>query len=336
MASLQVLRAIAALLVVGFHLQAAMVSEGHPNSIWRVFQFGEAGVDLFFVLSGFIIYFASQRQAGGDAWTFIKGRFLRVYPVFWAVLFAYVIVYFVGAKVLGDVSLSPDWMSVLRSALLIPYPGHVPIVAWTLSLEILFYGIFALTFFRGGTKMLLAGMSIWSICALSYTYGLSFRTPWLAFVLNSVVLEFFYGVILGVVFVHFGTRFWRIALGVGLFLLTLNMTGIGHNWPVGREVTTGLPAMLIVYGLLGVKRRFPQWVLLLGDGSYVLYLVHLLVFLVVGKTYEIVTGTSPYLNIWSVALLAVAAIVLSCAAHVLGERPYQKWYKSRLIRRRDI
>ncbi len=77
---LQMLRGVAATLVVLFHLQAAAVFEGHDPGIMAWFKGGEVGVDVFFVLSGFVIFHAMEgRRDRGAAW-FLRQRFWRIVP----------------------------------------------------------------------------------------------------------------------------------------------------------------------------------------------------------------------------------------------------------------
>jgi exopolysaccharide production protein ExoZ len=79
--SLQILRGFAATSVVGFHLNAAAIAEGFDPGLFRYFAGGEIGVDIFFVISGFIIYYISQRRPGMTRKAFLQARFGGFYPL---------------------------------------------------------------------------------------------------------------------------------------------------------------------------------------------------------------------------------------------------------------
>ncbi|MBL9049437.1 MAG: acyltransferase [Tabrizicola sp.] len=149
---LQMLRGVAATLVVLFHLQAAAVAEGHDPGILGWFHGGEAGVDVFFVLSGFVIFHAVQGKADRGAGWFLRQRFWRIVPPYWAALGLTFLAMAALAVMRGDWSEWPLASQAAVSALLLPLPGHVMGVAWTLTVEGMFYLVFAATFFRFGAK----------------------------------------------------------------------------------------------------------------------------------------------------------------------------------------
>ena len=122
--SLQILRGFAATLVAGFHLYAAAVSEGFDPGLFRLFAGGEIGVDIFFVISGFIIFYVSQNRPGMTWRDFIRARFWRVLPPYWAILTLYILAAVALAALLGDRSKLPDLHKIVVSFLLLPYPDH--------------------------------------------------------------------------------------------------------------------------------------------------------------------------------------------------------------------
>ena len=100
-----------------------------------------SGVDLFFVISGFIMVYSSEDLFGArGAWrTFLTRRLVRIVPLYWLTT----------AITIPLMSLTVDWQSLLGSYFFIPYraPSNaiVPLhgVGWTLNLEMFFYVIFA-------------------------------------------------------------------------------------------------------------------------------------------------------------------------------------------------
>ena len=147
--SLQFLRGMAAVLVVLFHTSGAIfIMPKYFNSqpFGRVFDFGYAGVDLFFVLSGFIIWKIHGKDVGQPAaWmAYIVKRLRRIYPPYWIALTLMVPVYFLVPSFGKGTERDID--QLLCSYLLLPHPTNMPIltVAWSLVFELFFYVMFSL------------------------------------------------------------------------------------------------------------------------------------------------------------------------------------------------
>lgn len=136
------LRGIAALLVVAFHLRSNLNNVYAQSNLGDLlFQSGSSGIDLFFIISGFII--ALSTSSNSSAFVFAIKRFFRLYPVF---IISLIVVYFIfpGNKI----------HDFIRSAVLLhnnynldaPFFGYNMLVpAWTLTYEIYFYLIFMLS-----------------------------------------------------------------------------------------------------------------------------------------------------------------------------------------------
>ncbi|EOC5807971.1 acyltransferase family protein, partial [Cronobacter turicensis] len=144
--SIQVLRGVAAMLVVLFHFRHYL-NDVYPLKDLgdRLFLFGEAGVDIFFVISGFIIVCSSRNREKNTFSEFAIKRFFRLYPLYFVVLSAYLLSYHDEAF---------NYIDVIKSYLLIPidYNGKAPwfglstiYSAWTLTYESYFYFVFALS-----------------------------------------------------------------------------------------------------------------------------------------------------------------------------------------------
>ncbi|CAH2602195.1 Acyltransferase [Rhodovastum atsumiense] len=140
LATLQMSRGIAASMVMLFHYQGMLAGPtfiGH-TPFGGFFSFGHAGVEFFFVLSGFIIYFVHRMDVGlpGALASYGWKRLTRIMPVYWFIL----IFYFAKTQATGTL----DGATVLRSIVLFPHqPSPLLAVSWTLSHEILFYLVFA-------------------------------------------------------------------------------------------------------------------------------------------------------------------------------------------------
>ncbi|MEO0458091.1 MAG: acyltransferase, partial [Cyanobacteria bacterium P01_A01_bin.114] len=143
LALLESLRGIAALLIVAFHANELFTLKFGQPFLGSLFQFGDSGVDFFFVLSGFFLALSSFKYIGqtGKASGFLLKRCVRIYPFYWFVTLGLVPVYFLMPS-FGK-GHERELGTLFTSLLLIPQ-GHAPIVsvAWFLSHLVFFYLIF--------------------------------------------------------------------------------------------------------------------------------------------------------------------------------------------------
>jgi exopolysaccharide production protein ExoZ len=136
--NVQVLRAVAALLVVFIHLDTLLASLGLP-------VFGGGGVDVFFVISGFImVYTTSLRDTG--PWSFFADRIARIVPLYWSLTLALIVLNFVAPALLHS---QATWRELIESLVFVPFEkpngliAPVLYVGWTLNYEMFFYLLFA-------------------------------------------------------------------------------------------------------------------------------------------------------------------------------------------------
>lgn len=329
--SIQALRGIAATMVAGFHLYAAALAETGAAGAFAVFRHGEAGVDIFFVISGFIITLTAGMRPEQTATEFALARFWRIFPPYWIILALYLGLAAAARMATGSGQESPGMGALIISVLLLPYPAHVVVIAWTLSVEILFYALFCLTFVRFGARAFVGAMLVWVALSQIYRGQDLVQSGWLDIALNTVVLEFLFGA--AIAFLHLGGR--RLlhlpALALGIAGLGLMLALPAPPW-LGREFAWGVPAALIVHGALGWRRALPVPVVLWGDSSYILYLLHLLVFSVLGRVIGAALGSSAYGSGWVMLAMLAAAIGTAALASLWLERPYLRWVKARMMR----
>lgn len=282
--SVQICRAAAALLVLLFH--ATGVSKAYLNCdlLWGFFQFGYSGVDLFFVLSGFVIYWVHRGDVGQSERIriYLKKRFLRIYPIYWIVALILLPIYF-GAP--HDVS---DYIVLLKSLLLFPQPGNpVVTVAWSLSHEVFFYAMFALAIYFSWRRIRALFLTWLVITAFVYlgkllTLGTLQLPPHTGFLFSPYSLEFAMGCAIGYLIDRYHPVFDRAIamLGVTIFLVCGLNEGLLHV-RFGRHhsiLIYGFSSMLIVWGAVLWEQRsrivMPSLLMLLGDASYSIYLTH--------------------------------------------------------------
>ena len=323
---MQCLRALAALLVVLEH--ATLPTQGFSTTAH--FEAGAAGVDIFFVLSGYIIYLTQARVRGVAL--FIYRRFVRIIPLYWAVTAVFIFLHLVfgeepGARLpIGH---------VVESFLLIPhrtpglpteiYPVLVP--GWTLCYEMFFYGLFAVGLLVApGRLALFLSVVICSLAALGRL--LNPQQAILATYTSSLSLEFVAGVMIAVMT---GSRppprLAGLLVPLGLVLMFLALPG-------PRFLAWGAPAAMAVYGALALEPYVrARWPVLLGDASYSLYLTQF-AFLPVLRGAWLASGLPKDALLF--AVLGVPACALfGVAVHLAVERRLLGWLKRPVSRAAD-
>jgi exopolysaccharide production protein ExoZ len=332
--SIQVLRAVAALLVVTFHSHTALIEAGaHPvfSEETYLFQFGAVGVHIFFVISGFIMVVMSRFDPEFKPAEFLRRRLIRIYPIYWICAAIYLLYH----ALLGQ-PYSYSSEKLLGSLFL--WPGDSAFIigpAWTLSYEMFFYLCFALTMALGLNRGLIFLSTIFAILVL---VGLVFepKSSALHLATNSLLVEFVGGMAIGwLVKRNIAPRSragtW-IAVAIGLY-----MAGAWYGFSrLPSAVVWGVPSVLLVLGAVGweLKHRAGSMTELiggLGDSSYSLYLTHILLITValdVGRDFFLmITNSAPALT----AILSTICVVLAELFHRGVERPLLRRLKTRPI-----
>lgn len=282
-----------------------------------------SGVDIFFVISGFVIYLTGKKL---DANEFLKRRVVRVVPLYWLMLIIKVIflLHAGGIAQLG----TPSYL--LSSFLFIPaYRANgapVPPItaAWSLNYEIYFYLGFALllAFKR---ERLLIGSTLWislaTIIGLWAWQGVSGHGPAIAMLLAPICLEFLAGMWLAEAWMRkVSIPMWSSILLAGIAVVWLCVAPEPGLFGQSRIFTWGIPAVILMAALINSERRidYGRWrpALLLGDASYSIYLSHTAVLPFADKL--VARLHLP----WFAAVLAEAlsAMVIGIAIHLLVER----------------
>lgn len=337
--SLQALRALAALLVVLSH--ALHEASGFLAAQGIAFKDkiipGDAGVDIFFVLSGFIMVYVSAGQWGqpGAAQRFFLRRLTRVVPLYWFFTTLMLIIV-IAAPSLSDSS-TASLREIFGSYAFLPFAresdGLVrPILAlgWTLDFEIAFYTLFALCLFLPGR------MAVWATgftLIVAATTGLVWAPsyPAFSFWTNPIILEFGLGMAIGWAYTQ-GLRLPASALlpGVVMAMMVLAIAPpLAHDMDPMRVIHYGLPAMILVSvcSLASSAKdhaRLPAWITLHGDSSYSLYLSHpftLGIVTVVWVRLDLHTLSLSLFGTGVSAWLYVVAAALACA--VVGRLVYR-------------
>lgn len=332
--NLQILRALAALAVVLVHSQYGAPT-GSDTHFFSWSRMPEAGVDLFFVISGFIMMLVSAPAGGNETTpgTFLVRRIQRIVPIYWLYTLALAALALAMPSVLRFTTLTPDL--VLKSLFFIPsvHPGNGEIqpllsVGWTLQYEMFFYLCFAAVLALSlGARVLAMAAFFVGLMVLASAAG--HATVAMRFLGNPIVFEFVAGMGIYWLLARGWIARWATLVAGAAFLAAVWLVGSGaaspladmveHRWV--RPIAWGIPMALLVY--LGVATREVPGVVgrslaRLGDASYSLYLCH---FFVVGALLRIwkALGFEPS------ALFGTLVVVPSCiAAGLLSHRFLEK------------
>jgi len=321
--SIQYLRAAAALAVVVYHVLQ-----------WRSggFEVGRAGVDVFFVISGVIMWRITAGRpikAAGFLWR----RLTRVAPAYWlaTLLLAAIAVAWPAFlpkvhPVPGHLLLSLAFVPHLDPAGL-PFPLLAP--GWTLTYEAGFYLIFA-----AALAVPERARAVVITCALAalVAAGLLLADPVYILGANPLMLEFAAGVWLGRLSATGALpgRAWGLALIAAGGASFVAMGAAGWRDELWRAVVWGAPAAMIVAGALCLEARGPVALfpplLALGDASYSLYLFHPIAVAFVAHA----VGPRPW---FFIPLALAAATGAGLAARTLVEKPLMARLRASTARR---
>ncbi|MDQ1215014.1 acyltransferase family protein [Pantoea anthophila] len=277
--SIQFLRGIAALMVVLTHI--AHKGKQYETGSLNWFHVGGNGVDLFFIISGFIMCVATHNK-NITLLHFLLHRVIRIIPLYWVLSLVALFIFLVSPQMVNS---SGGKTGIIQSFFLIPDGVKFLIQnGWTLSYEFYYYLIFSVFIFLTDIRLMrYLGVSL-TILLLSVT-GLFLQpeTPILVFLFSNMLLEFMLGVLSFVIISNIkpGKVSACLMITLGLSWVIYNNVYGTPEVPFGKVVTSGLPMFLIFLGALSLEqwfatskgclvRVFEQ----LGNSSYSLYLIH--------------------------------------------------------------
>ncbi len=338
---LQAGRGAAAMLVAAYHASRMLDLPQYLGyaPLGGVLSWGHAGIDFFFVLSGYIITHAHAADVGRPdrlgryAWR----RFTRIYPTYWVVT-AVAIVLALFSPERGS-RLEPGHL--LASLLLLPHDQWPLIgVAWTLEHEVLFYIVFGVAIWRPVLGMGLGAAALGLVAVATWVP----LTGILAFLSDAYHVEFVLGIAVAVLLRRVVVPLPRTlaALGLAAFLAigAAECAGlVGVNGAAGR-LLYGTASAAMLLGLVAAEQRrllhFGKAAALLGAASYALYLVSTLSIGVLAKL-AVRLGLMAVAPGWLVlAVIAVLTLVAGIATYWIVERPLLAWLRDLSHRRQRL
>jgi len=342
--SIQILRALAALMVTIAHTRYEFALKLGLGQTIPEMAGGAAGVDLFFVISGFVMVYGSVGAYGqpGAPQDFFIRRLIRIVPLYW--IATTILVVHVAVNYTNLAAANQSVGTIIASYLFVPWPqpngGMNPILGqgWTLDFEMFFYVLFAASLL---VRPLIGVAGLALILILYVLAGPYLPLPLpLQHFANPLLFEFVFGMAIA------AACHWRVRLpkAVPYCLLAIGAVGLAASVQWGSEgslrvLIWGVPCALIVMGAVysestfqpgPIGRRLGRLLGLLGDASYALYLLHGFVHAAPRLLFPGLIDPSrfPWLYI---TFLVCLSVTFSCVFHIAVERPVTRWLRRLII-----
>lgn len=321
--AIQYLRAVAAGLIA---FQHAM---GVPAFVHYAAHFGTVGVDLFFVISGFIMWTTTETSRRGPV-QFWLARLVRIVPLYWICTTLYVAAALITPESFYAVHL--EAAHIIKSYLFVPatHPNlgliaPVYTLGWTLNYEMFFYLVFGFCLFVPWPRLRFAFLAAGFLLLVGSGLLLQLSGAVARTYTDPILLEFLAGVMLAIL----SPLLTRCGTAAGLLLTAGAALWVaivyGYGFVPERLVSHGVPAVTAVAGALMIERavrvRPSRLWLMLGDASYSIYLAHPFaqrVLLIAVNRAVGLAAISPTVYVLSAFVVGIAGGV---ACHVLIERP---------------
>ncbi len=322
--SIQYLRAIAALMVVAFHI------------IGRSALVGAAGVDIFFVMSGFVMWLVIDCEDVKPL-RFAYDRGARLLPLYWLCTLVLAIAAILLPHLFSRLHLTPEWIA--SSLVLLPsyQPGTgdiFPVLnqGWTLSYEMFFYAIlFVATFAPRSWRSLVVSGFLFASISVGLWHAP--RTAMVQVYTNPLLAEF----LLGFLFVRFFSEkafstSWAAGLLIVVGLAGFVIAAFHGEQPDGwrRVIVWGCPAFALVAGCVNLERipshRSFRTGQLLGDASYSIYLTQGLFISLLTHLWKLFgSDKSDVMHVMAFAAIGLLVCTIGgTLVHLLVERPILK------------
>ena len=287
------------------------------------------GVDLFFILSGFLMVYISDSYLSGknSKSDFMIQRIIRIWPNYAVVTSLILLFAVLRSKSLDLFELQPIRLlsylfipSFNKNGLVQPILG----VGWTLNYEIFFYLVFTASLFLFRERLLL-GLGLLIGLAIIIGNSVGGRFALTEFMQNTIMIEFLFGGLIASFYKRCRVSGFVAAgvMGTGLVLLILLSPFCDDN--VYRFIARGVPCSLLFYGLIQIEHKYewPRFLVFLGDASYSIYLVHVpVIYGVLPKLQQLFlkNGLVQYWNVAGILILFTVSISIGLIFYIIVER----------------
>ena len=344
----QALRGIAALLVVSVHF-------GNPNGFESRYlgvasplfgplgRIGTVGVDLFFLISGFIMVVSTLRPDGKSLAPaeFLRRRCLRIYPPMWVIELAVLVVYLKAPELVNSHGTGPT--DLLASFLLLPQLGSpLLLVTWTLVFEMYFYFVFTIGLF-GRARFIVPVLVAWGIAIIILSRAhVDPKNAYAVFLSQPLAFDFLIGAGIGGL-MHFpvSMRWAIVACSLGAIAFAWSavpiITGTA-GFPAGwYRIAFDVPVAAMMFGLITIERArspyVPRALERVGNASYAMYLLHVPLLSLVGLAIRRLHPSGPLADLGIVLAMYALVIFTGIIYFERIERPLTVWLRHGVRRR---
>lgn len=303
----QALRGLAALAVMLFHFRWN-INLSYPNLGDQLFGWGAIGVDLFFIISGFVITLSAKKLNSGISavGVFLKHRARRIFPVYFIIL----LITFLLSGAMSTFHYPEKVNNLISAITFSPIDAnHAPFyvddsgvygIRWTLNYEVFFYLVMAVCLISKYRWLLLLTFFSLSLVVFPMLAGHSptldvsgyqFNSAYLNLMTNPIIWLFLVGVVFGLVYPY--TKNINSQFRFVILLLSIIVTGycivFTQSWGHGIKISGWYLSILFIAVILNdafITRYIPRFFITLGDISFSLYLIHTLMNGGIGKRFE--------------------------------------------------
>ena len=327
--NLQVLRALAALLVVFFHCDFLNL------------KIGQFGVDIFFVISGFIISFILNKEQEN----FLVKRLIRVIPMYY--LFTILVILAWVVYPVGFTNLYVSFSSIVKSLFFIPYEvgnsGPILSLGWTLNYEIFFYvivGLFLSILKKPSKILLFSALLILFLVLIRWIFNPS--NSLMLFYGHEIVIEFIFGISIYYI-VNFCKPVLRnkiIIFFIGVLAFSSFIIMVYFDYQkiyFSRTLLFGIPSFFVVLffiiseHLLNIENPIYKYFYQIGNASYVMYLIHPFIIFFIARLISPFFEISLFNSIIELIIKLSLVVLISNSIHRIIELPLVRILQKKLL-----
>lgn len=329
------MRGIAALGVVLCHTRHYVKDLPSGFIAETLFYPGAMGVDIFFIISGFIITYTTINSTGGvsNALSFMSKRIVRVWPSYMLATIVFLITYYNGFSYFSTFE---NIKSFFKSILFLPvdisvdrfYFGMPFSIAWTLVFEFYFYIVFAASLLFGRFRYL--ALAAWITFTLvliplykgsfsfnALNHAASIKYPYITVMTSPMVWEFIAGIIIALIY-HSKIRIKSTVILYNLVFLSVGLAlwafSSGVSWNHGPD-NWGWPLIILFLALILLIKehnvKTPPALVWMGKISFSLYLTHMFVLIIIQRL--MTSMGSAFYNSWSHIVIATTLSITFAA-----------------------
>ena len=313
------LRAFAAFLVVLFHVNLNVIQNGFSEpALHDIFNIGNSGVDIFFVISGFVMIVSNWGKKI-SIFGFLSHRLVRILPLYLILTLTYYSIAVIAPFLIPNINVNFSWFlsSVTFTTAIFGFKAPILGQGWTLEYEMLFYLLFSASLIFKNNSRKLAFM--FSAVIFGVLFGIS-----------TLFFEFAFGMLGGYLFKEkrFTNLQGLLLSFAGFLLLISNSLNLFPEFD--RVLNYGVPSSMLILGLATTKQTSNKILGKLGDSSYSLYLTQFFIIPLVFKFDNVLHKLIANSTIM-VIIVSVVTLIFGHFVYLLVEKPLTKLTRKYLL-----